>query len=298
MLRSDSSRESQAVHPTAIVDPRTEVGKGATIGPWCIVEGPVRLGAGVRLVANVHVRGPVEIGAETVVWPFALIGMPPQHARPSPGTPLGVRIGSGVTIREQVTIHQPWEDAGETVVEDGCLLMVGSHVGHDSRVGRGVTMANAAMLGGHVRVGDGAYLSGQAVVHQFVRIGRMAMMQGLSGVSRDVPPYCTAAGVNGMSGLNIVAMRRSGMDRAEITAAREAYRLAFRSGVGRAEQMAALETLAEGSAVVREMLEFVRGASRGIVDGDGRPRPTLRAWLARRGVRGAGGADEVEAGAF
>ena len=45
------------------------------------------------------------------------------------------------------------DDRGVTEVGNGCFFMVGSHVGHDCKVGDGVTFANNVVLGGHVSVG-------------------------------------------------------------------------------------------------------------------------------------------------
>ena len=153
-------------------------------------------------------------------------------------------IGDGNVVREHATIHASARE-GETVVGTGCLLMAGSHVGHDCRVG------------------DGAVLGGNASVHQWVRIGRLAMLQGLTAMSQDLPPLLTACNVNELAGLNLVGLRRAGMPEEERSEIKRLYRLLFR----RAGSLSgALEEAARTAATPagRELIGFMESGSRGI----------------------------------
>lgn len=279
---ADYSLAMPMVHPSAVVSPQTELGEGAVIGPFCVTEGSVRIGAGARLLGQNWVRGPVEIGAGTTLYPHACVGLPPQHTGVDHEKPTaGVRIGSGVVLREHATVHGAMHGESVTTIGDGCYLMNGSHVGHDATLGQRVILGGAAMVTGHCVVGDGVFMSGLCGIHQWVRVGRGAMMSGGTQISLDLPPWCTAVDRNTMFGLNLVGMRRAGLSRAEITLAREAYRRAFRAGVSRAEQLGVLEELGAGSAVVREIHAFCLESKRGIVPGDGRPRPYTMSWMKR-----------------
>ena len=73
--------------------------------------------------------------------------------------------------------------------EYGSGIIPADHVGHNCQLGDHVILANGALLGGYVEVGHHVFISGNCVVHQFVRIGAYALLRGLSGTSRDVPPY-------------------------------------------------------------------------------------------------------------
>jgi UDP-N-acetylglucosamine acyltransferase len=108
------------------------------------------------------------------------------------------------------------------------MLMVGSHVGHDCKVGNNVVAANHTLLGGHVSVGDGVVFGAGAAVRQFVRIGDGAMIVGLSGVRADVIPYGTVQGpLAHLVGLNVVGMRRKGTPKSAILNLRRAYETLF-----------------------------------------------------------------------
>ena len=134
------------------------------------------IGEGCRLIAHVHVAGHTTIGPRTTVYPR--IRTPPQSVRYR-GGPTRLAVGADCDIREGVTINTGTEDdRGVTEVGDRCWLMVGSHVGHDCKVGNDVIFANNVVLGGHVTIGDFVVFGGQAAVRQFVRIGEGAMVVG------------------------------------------------------------------------------------------------------------------------
>src|SRR5215471_1148512 len=163
------------IHPTAVVEPNAAIAEGAEIGPYCVIGPNVSIGEGCRLAAHVYVAGHTAIGARTVVAPFASLGTPPQSVKYR-GGPTRLVIGADCDIRESVTINTGTEDGGGvTTIGDRCFFLVGSHVGHDCRLGNDITLANNTVLGGHVTVGDFSFLGGLAAIHQFVRIGESVM---------------------------------------------------------------------------------------------------------------------------
>src|SRR4029077_4103783 len=134
----------------------------------------------------VVVDGRTRIGANTVVYPFASLGLRPQDLKYK-GEASSLEIGANNQIREHVTMNPGTEGGGMvTRVGDNCLFMVGAHVAHDCQIGDPVILANNATLAGHVTVGEYAIIGGLAAVHQYVRIGDHAMIGGMSGVENDV----------------------------------------------------------------------------------------------------------------
>ncbi|MCC7271275.1 MAG: acyl-ACP--UDP-N-acetylglucosamine O-acyltransferase [Alphaproteobacteria bacterium] len=247
------------IHPTAVVAPGAEVGSGATVGPFCCIGANVRLGDGASLVSHVVVDGHTTIGPETKVYPFAVLGLPPQHLRYQ-GEPTTLEIGRGNTIREHVTMHPgtPF-GIGTTRIGDNGLFMVGTHVAHDCVIGNNVVMANNATLGGHVQVGDHAYLGGLCAVHQYVRIGHHAMIGGMSGVESDVIPYGSVMGDRArLSGLNVVGLKRRGFSRDDIHHLRNAYRLLFAQEGTMAERLADVSELFQEHVPVMDIVNFIR----------------------------------------
>ncbi|NQU43940.1 acyl-ACP--UDP-N-acetylglucosamine O-acyltransferase [bacterium] len=256
-----------AIHPTAVVSGGAQIHETAEIGPYVVIDEGVRIGAGTRIGPFVHILGLTTIGQENVIHSHVVIGDRPQHTAYD-GRPRRVVIGDRNVIREHVTIHRPYEEEAETRIGNDCFFMVSSHVGHDSIVGDGVIMTNGSMLGGHVTVSERAIISGNASVHQFVRIGRFAMMQGLSGLSKDLPPFCVVRGINNVAGLNTVGLRRAGFSPAARQEIKQAYRILFREGnsIPRALEML---RVAEFGPEVAEMIDFIESSKRGVIAGRG-----------------------------
>jgi UDP-N-acetylglucosamine acyltransferase len=251
------------IDPTARIETGAAIGKDVSVGPYCVVGANAVIGDGCRLVAQVHVTGHTTIGPGTVIYPFASLGTPPQSVKYR-GGPTRLVIGANCDIREGVTMNTGTEDdRGVTEVGDRCFFMVGSHVGHDCKVGTDVTFANNVVLGGHVTVGDFVMFGGQAAVRQFVRIGDGAMIVGLSGVRADVIPWGMVQGpLADLVGLNVVGMRRRGFAKADIHRLRQAYQaLFFGEGLFRDR----LEHMAVSHAVdsqVRNMIAFIKAGTR------------------------------------
>lgn len=252
-----------AIDPTARIEPGAVIGKDVLVGPYCVIGPHVQVGDGCKLVAHVHVTGHTTIGPRTVLYPFASLGTPPQSIKYR-GGPTRLVIGADCEIREGVTVNTGTEDdRGVTEVGDRCWLMVGSHIGHDCKVGNDVIFANNVVLGGHVTIGDFAVFGGNAAVRQFVRIGEGAMVVGLSGVRADVIPFGLVQGpLADLIGLNVVGMRRRGSSKAEIHRLRQAYEaMFFGSGTFR-ERLDQVAAQCGADPLVTKVIAFIRSGAR------------------------------------
>jgi UDP-N-acetylglucosamine acyltransferase len=249
-----------SIHATAQVAPGAELGDGVEIGPYCIVGDEVKLGAGVRLRSHVVIEGQTELGPGCEVYPFAMLGGPPQHAGHKPGDPNRLVIGARNLIREHTTMHGGSTfGRGVTKVGDDCAFYVGAHVGHDCIVGNHVTLTNSATLAGHVVIGDYVNMGGLSAVKQRTRVGRYAMIGGLAGVVSDVIPYGIAWGNHArLEGLNLVGLKRRGFSRRAINALRAAQKELF-SGIGLFKDRvdAAAAAYADNPEVM-EIIAFIR----------------------------------------
>jgi len=252
-----------AIDPTARIEPGAVIGHNASIGPYCVIGPHVELGDGCKLLAHVHVAGHTTIGPRTVVYPFASLGTPPQSVKYR-GGPTRLVIGAECEIREGVTVNTGTEDdRGITEVGDRCCLMVGSHIGHDCKVGNDVIFANNVVLGGHVTIGDFAVFGGQAAVRQFVRIGEGAMVVGLSGVRADVIPFGLVQGpLADLIGLNVVGMRRRGSSKADIHRLRQAYEAMFFGAGTFRERLDHVAAQNGADPLVGKVIAFIRAGSR------------------------------------
>lgn len=254
------------IHPTAVVDQRSEVSGDAEIGPYCIVGANVVLGSGVRLHSHVVVEGRTEIGEKTEIFPFASLGHRPQDLKYR-GEESRLVIGNNCVIREHVTMNPGTEGGGMlTSVGDRCLIMVGTHVAHDCRIGSDVILVNNVTLAGHVTIGDHVIMAGLSGAHQFVRIGDHAFVGGMTGLENDLIPFGMAIGNRAhLAGLNLVGLKRRGFSREQIHALRNAYKVLFADEGSLKSRLDIVESEFPGDANVAKIVEFIReGGDRAI----------------------------------
>ena len=228
-----------SIHPTAVIHPRANLGAGVSVAPLAVIEEGAVLGDGCIVHAHAFVGGHVTLGKNCTVGHGAMLGGDPQDFAFKPQVRSRVVIGDGTKIFESVTIHRGTTDGSETVVGDGCFLMGGMHLAHNVRLGSGVIIANNALLGGYVQVADRVFIGGGCVFHQGIRIGRLAICQGLSAFSKDIPPFVIAAERNGVAGLNVVGLRRAGLDSAARAEIKRAFDLLYRTGKNATQAIAA-----------------------------------------------------------
>jgi len=256
------------IDPRAVVHPGAEIGEGVEIGPFAVIEEGVSIGDGCRVGASSFLCRGTRLGRDNVVHMGVVLGNEPQDLGYR-GAPTRLEIGERNVFREGCQVHRGTAEGSSTVIGNDCYLMTNAHVAHNCRLGDAAILATGAVLGGHVSVGERAFLSGNVVVHQHTRVGRLALLQGLAAVSRDVPPFLIArVGRNQLGGMNVVGMRRGGLGREAIAAVRRAYRTLFlrRRNLRTAREQLLAEEEAHGglTAEVREMLEFIEGAKRGV----------------------------------
>ena len=249
------------IHPSAHIEPGAVIGDGARIGPFSLIGAEVTLGAGVEVKSHAVVTGWTDIGAGTVIFPFACVGEIPQDLKFA-GERTRLIVGARCRIREGATLNTGTAGGGGvTRVGDDCLLMTGAHVGHDAVLGNRVILANQVAVAGHCGIGDDVIIGGLSGIHQFVRIGRGAIIGAVTMVTNDVLPFGLVQGPRGiLDGLNLVGLKRRGVERADITAMRAAYQMLAQ---GEGSFLDRTRRLAEEteSPYVREMTDFILSAS-------------------------------------
>jgi UDP-N-acetylglucosamine acyltransferase len=249
------------IHATALVAPGAELASDVEIGPYCTIGEKVKLGAGVRLHSHVVIDGETEIGEACEIFPFVILGAPPQHAVYKPTDPVRLVIGARNLIREHVTMNGGSSvGRGVTRIGDDCTFYMGAHVGHDCIVGDNVTLTNNATLGGHVVLGDFVIMGGLSAIQQRSRVGRYAFVGGLAAVNSDVIPYGMVWGNHAtLEGLNLIGLKRRGFSREQINTLRAGFRALFSRG-NRTFRDRVEEAAAEfaHSPEVLEIVDFIR----------------------------------------
>ncbi len=254
------------VHPTAIIDPKAEIGADVTIGPYCVIGPAVVLGESCWLQNHVTLCGPSKIGLRNRFYAYCSIGQQSQDLKYA-GEPTYLEIGNENVFREFVTVSRATGKGNVTRIGNQGNFLAYSHIAHDCDVGDRVIFSNNATLGGHVIVEEYAVLGGLTAVHQFCRIGKHAITGGCTKIVQDVPPFMIVDGNPAeVRGVNLVGLERRGFNPDTVRALKEAYRILYRAKLNTKQALEELgrNGLAETSEV-NDLMKFIERSERGIV---------------------------------
>jgi UDP-N-acetylglucosamine acyltransferase len=247
------------IHKSAIISKKSIIHKNAYIGPFCIVDDNVEIDEGSELISNVHISGNTFIGKNNKFYPFSSIGHIPQDKKYA-GEKSRLIIGNDNIIRENVTINPGTKDGGmETVIKDKCLIMIGSHIAHDCIISSNAILVNNATLGGHVHINENVIVGGNSAIHQFVRIGKNAMIGGMSGVESNIIPYGLYTGIrSNLRGLNIVGLKRKGLDSKTISKINLIFKKIFNNNFSIDKNIDNLSINEKKIMEIEEIIKFIR----------------------------------------
>ena len=241
-----------------------------TVGPFCTIGAHVVLGEDCELVSHVVLDGHTTLGQGNRIFSFACVGIAPQDLKYA-NEPTRLEIGDRNVIREYVTISRGTAGGGGlTRLGSDCLIMAYVHIGHDSVIGDGCILANAATLAGHVVVEDFAVVGALCPVHQFCRIGKYSYIGGATTITQDVLPFSLTSVErnNHAYGVNKVGLQRRGFTAEQLRQLATAMRL-LTSGKRNTTQALAMihDMLAQGGGGehVRYLAEFVAASERGVI---------------------------------
>ncbi len=250
------------IHPTAVIHPQAQLDSTVRVDPYAVIERDVKIGAHTTIGSHAIISGPTEIGENNQIFPGAAIGLEPQDLKYQ-GARSWVKIGNGNRIREYVTINRATGEGEATEVGDNNLLMAYVHLAHNCVVENNVVIANNVALAGHVTIESKAVIGGVLGIHQFVRVGKLAMLGGMSKIDRDVPPFMLVEGNPArVRTLNLVGLKRSGLDSQELGYLKKAFRLLYNSGLTLQEAIQELESFPDNK-YIQHLTNFLQLAITG-----------------------------------
>jgi len=250
----------------AVISKGAELGSDVEVGAYAFIGENVKIGNGCKVFPHAVIDGWTTIGNNCKIYPFASIGMAPQDIKYK-DEPTELIIGDRNTIREYVTINRGTPTGkGKTVIGNDNFIMTSCHIAHDCLLGNEIVMANLATLAGHVEIQDFAVVGGFTAVHQFVRVGTLAMVGGASAVAQDVAPYTIVSGNRAkLFGLNLVGIKRRGIEGEKLECLKKAYRLIFKSKLTLSEAKDAIEKSGFETQEVLTLLNFMLERKRGVI---------------------------------
>jgi UDP-N-acetylglucosamine acyltransferase len=250
-----------SIHPTAVVNPKSQIAGAVTIGPYVVIEDEVQIGEGCTIAAHAVIKRFTTLGRRNRVFEHAVLGGEPQDVK-FKDEPSELIVGDDNLIREFTTLHRASGAGAATLIGNRNFLMVGVHVAHNCIIGDDNIFANEVALAGHITIEDHVFLSNNVGAHQFVRFGRHAMVGGKSKIVQDVLPFfITDGNPPRVRGLNSVGLRRAGFPKESLRALKDAYRFLFRSQFSVATALVEMEKLEDVN--VNHLIAFVRESKRG-----------------------------------
>jgi UDP-N-acetylglucosamine acyltransferase len=258
---------AQQIHPQAVVSRKAKLGKGVKVGAFAMVGADVELGEGCEIQAHAVLQGPTRFGAGNMFHSFCVIGGDPQDYTYR-GEHVELIVGEGNIFREYVTISRGTRKGGGTTrIGSNNFFLAYSHVGHDCQVGSGTLFVNGATLAGHVTVEDFVTVGAFSPVHQFCRLGRHAYIGACTVITQDVPPFSLIVTERETRcfGLNTIGLERKGFSAERVKMLQRAFRVLTRSRKNTSQALEEMRRVMAKSEDVRELIEFVEKAERGIV---------------------------------
>ena len=249
------------ISPLANVSPKAKIGKNVTIEAFATIYHDVEIGDDCYIHPNAVIYPDTVIGTGCKIFPGAVIGIVSQDLKYK-GERSNTVIGNNTTIREYATIHKGTADRMTTKIGDNCLIMCYTHLGHDCTIG------NHGSLAGHITVEDHVIIEGVVAAQQFVNIGAHAFVAGASLVRKSIPPYIRVAREPlQFIGVNTIGLARRGFDKDLIKQIEDIYRIIFVRGHNVTNALEIVENEMPDTATRKEIVDFIRKQSDGIVKG-------------------------------
>lgn len=210
-------RYAPGIHPTAVIDPTSTIGKNAHIGPYVVVNENVEIGDRAVLLAHVVIYRGGRIGDNFFAHAHAMVR---ENCRIGNNVLLhnGVVIGSDgfgfakthdghwykipqpapVVIEDDVEIQAnscvDRASVGETRIRRGVKIDNLVQVGHGSQVGEDALLCSQVGLAGSTEIGKRVILTGQVGVVGHCKVGDNAIVTPQSGVANDIPAGALVSG--------------------------------------------------------------------------------------------------------
>jgi UDP-N-acetylglucosamine acyltransferase len=254
-----------SIHPSAVIAEGAVVPDSCDVGPFSTIGPEVVLGEDCRLISHVVLDGHTRIGSRNVFYPFCSVGVAPQDLKYG-GEPTQTEIGDENTIRECVTISRGTvKGGGITRVGSKNLLMAYAHIGHDSHVGNGCILANAATLAGHVIIEDFATIGAFSPIHQFCTVGKYAFIGGGTIVTQDVLPFSLTSSKreNKAFGINKIGLARRGFSPERLQVLQKAFRHLLAAKLNTSQALEKIRAMEGEDAKL--LADFIEKSQRGVI---------------------------------
>jgi len=199
------------IHPTALVSPKAQLGKGVSVGPFTVIHDHVVVGEDSVIEGHCEIGHPTPLaeGLPLVIGPRALVR---SHSIFYQGSEFGEGLVTGhrVTVREKTMAGAGFQVGTLSDIQGHCEIgqyvrtHSNVHIGQKSKIHNFVwlfpyvVLTNDPHPPSNVCVGceieDYAVVATMSVVLPGVKIGKGALVAAHSSVSKEVLPHTVVGG--------------------------------------------------------------------------------------------------------
>jgi UDP-3-O-[3-hydroxymyristoyl] glucosamine N-acyltransferase len=192
------------IHPTAIISPTAQLGKGVAVGPYVVIEENVKVGEGTEIGAFSFIGRDAQLGAHCRLYPRVTLyagarlgdrvilhagavigsdgfGYVAEEGKRWKFPQVGqVRIGNDVEIGANTTIDRGSLD--RTDISAGVKIDNLVHVAHNVQIGENTVIAAQTGISGSAVIGKNVAFGGQAGLGDHCLIEDGAVIGGQAGI--------------------------------------------------------------------------------------------------------------------
>ena len=197
------------IHPSAIVDPSTQLGERVSIQPLAVVEANAKIGDDTIIGAGSYIGHETVIGPTCLIYPRVTIrersrigsrviihsgavigadgfGFEMVDGRQEKIQQLGiVQIDDDVEIGANTTVDRA--RFGRTWIQQGVKIDNLVHIAHNVVIGKNCVIVAQTGVSGSTRLGERVMIGGQVGVVGHLEIGDGTAIGAQSGVSKNTP---------------------------------------------------------------------------------------------------------------
>ena len=189
---------NSGIHPTAIIHPETQIGKGCYIGPYAVI-GKAIIGSHTYIDSHVRIYDGVVIGHDCVIKDGAVLGGAGfGYEKDEEGNwyhfpQIGqLIIGNNVDIGANTCIDRG--SLSDTIIEDYSKISKLCLIAHNNKIGRNVEITGASMLSGSNVIEDNVWIAPNSSIRGWVHIEEGSTVGMGAVVVKDIPARETWVG--------------------------------------------------------------------------------------------------------
>lgn len=253
------------ISPLAYIDPSAKLGKNVTVHPFAYIDKNVEIGDNNVIMPYASLMSGTRMGNNNTVYQGAVIAAVPQDFL-FKGDDTLARIGDNNVIRENAVITRGTFADHDTQVGNGNFIMQAARISHDVEIGNSCIVGNGSQVSGFCKIYDNAILTSNVLMQGHTRLGSYSIVQGGCRFIKDIPPFIVAAhDPTTFYSINTRILEYEKFSEPLIKQIAQAYRILYKSNTSMNDAILRIEEQIPKSPELDKLLEFLRSTKLGII---------------------------------